>query len=86
MQILFVKLCVCSVAESSLFVTPWTVALQVPLSMGFLQARILEWVAISFFRKSSRPMDRICVSYVGMLVVYHCVIREAQGFYKGERN
>ena len=29
-----------------LFVTPWTVACQAPLSMGILQARILEWVAI----------------------------------------
>ena len=29
-----------------LFVTPWTVARQAPLSMGILQARILEWVAI----------------------------------------
>ena len=28
--------------------TPWTVACQAPLSMGILQARILEWVAISF--------------------------------------
>ena len=27
--------------------TPWTVAHQAPLSMGILQARILEWVAIS---------------------------------------
>ena len=25
--------------------TPWTVAHQAPLSMGILQARILEWVA-----------------------------------------
>ena len=31
-----------------LFVTAWTVARQAPLSMGFPQARILEWVAISF--------------------------------------
>ena len=30
-----------------LCVTPWIVALQAPLSMGILQARILEWVAIS---------------------------------------
>ena len=29
-----------------LFVTPWTAALQAPLSMGILQARILEWVAM----------------------------------------
>ena len=33
------------------FVTPGTVARQVPLSMGFSQARILEWVAISFFKR-----------------------------------
>ena len=37
--------------------TPWTVA-QTSLSMGFFQARILEWVAISFSRGSSRPGDR----------------------------
>ena len=29
-----------------LFATPWTVAHQAPWSMGILQARILEWVAI----------------------------------------
>ena len=34
-----------------LFVTPWIVACQAPLSMGILQARILELVAISFSRK-----------------------------------
>ena len=28
-----------------LFATPWTVAHPAPLSMGILQARILEWVA-----------------------------------------
>ena len=32
------------VTQSYLFVTPWTVARQTPLSMGILQARILEWV------------------------------------------
>ena len=29
-----------------LFVTPWTVALLAPLSVGILQARILEWVVM----------------------------------------
>ena len=29
-----------------LFVTPWTVAPQAPLSMGIFQARILKWVAM----------------------------------------
>ena len=40
--------CVCLVAQSYLTVTPWTIAGQVPLSMGILQARMLEWVAIPF--------------------------------------
>ena len=36
-----------------LFATPWAVARQTPLSMGILQARILEWVAMPFSRGSS---------------------------------
>ena len=36
-----------------------------------LQARILEWVAISFSRGSSRPRDRTRVSCVGRWVLYH---------------
>ena len=32
---------------------------------GILQARILEWVAISFSRESSRPRDRTQVSRIG---------------------
>ena len=38
-----------------LFATLWTVARQAPLSMGILQARILEWVAVSSSRGSSIP-------------------------------
>ena len=41
-----------------LFVTPWTVARQAPLSRGILQARILEWVAMSSSRGSSQPRDQ----------------------------
>ena len=33
----------CSVISD--FATPWPAACQAPLSMGILQARILEWVA-----------------------------------------
>ena len=36
-----------------LFATPWIVAHQAPLSMGFFQARGLEWVAICFSFPSS---------------------------------
>ena len=35
--------------------TPWTIAHQAPLSMGTLQARILEWVAILFSRDLPNP-------------------------------
>ena len=38
-----------------LFATLWTVAYQVSLSMGILQARILEWVAKPSSRGSSQP-------------------------------
>ena len=47
-----------------LFVTPWTSwtlckpTCQAPLSMVILQARIVEWVAVPFFRGSSQPRDR----------------------------
>ena len=43
-------------------VTPWTVACQAPLSMGILQARILEWVAMPSSRGSSQPRDQTQVS------------------------
>ena len=35
-----------------LFATLWTVAHQDPLVSGILQARILEWAAVSFSRGS----------------------------------
>ena len=34
------------------------------MSMGILQARILEWIAISFSREYSQPRDRTRVSYI----------------------
>ena len=49
----------CSLSHVRLFVTLWTVAHQAPLSMGILQARILEEVASPFSRGSSQPRDRI---------------------------
>ena len=38
-----------------LFATPWAVAHQAPLSMGILQARILECIVMPSFRGSSQP-------------------------------
>ena len=46
-----------SLSRVQLLATPWTVAQQAPLSMGNLQARILEGVAISCSGGSSQPGD-----------------------------
>ena len=49
-----------------LFAMPWTVAHQALLSTGIFQARILEWVDISFPRGSFQPKDWIpilCLLY-----------------------
>ena len=56
--------CCFSVAKSCLFVTPWTVAHQAPLSVGILQARILQWVSMPFSRVSSQPRDQTQVSCI----------------------
>ena len=45
----------CSVMSDS--ATPWTAARQAPPSMGILQARILEPVAVPSSRGSSQPRD-----------------------------
>ena len=72
-----------------LFVTLWTVAYQAPVSMGFFQARVLEWVASSFSNGSSQSRDPAqglnpglphcrqtlyCPSHQG-LVCYYCIAR-----------
>ena len=38
---------------------------------GIFQARILEWIAISFSRGSSQPRDWTHVSCMGRLILYH---------------
>ena len=52
-----------------LFATPWSL----PGSSvhGIFQARILEWVAISFSRKSSWPSDQTQASFIARWVLYH---------------
>ena len=52
----------------------WTVARQAPLSMGILQERILEWVAMPSSRESFWPRDQTnisCISCIGRWVLYH---------------
>ena len=64
-----------------LFATLWTVAHQASLSLGMLQARILEWVAVPSSRGSSQPRDRTQVSHTvggfftswaALFTLWHC--------------
>ena len=55
-----------------LFVTPWAVVCQAPLSMGILQTRKLEWVAMPSSRGSSQTRDWTLVSCIaGGFCFYH---------------
>ena len=47
---------------------------------GISQARILEWVVISFSRGSSQPRDQTHVSCIDRLVLYCWATREAHLF------
>ena len=46
---------------------------------GISQARILEWVAISFSKGSSPPRDQTRVSCIGRWILHHQATREAHG-------
>ena len=45
---------------------------------GTSQARILEWVTISFSGGSSEPRDWTWIPCIGRQILYHWAIREAQ--------
>ena len=47
-----------------------------------LQARILEWIAITFSRGSSQPRDWTLVSCIDRQILYHCTTWEAQIYKK----
>ena len=65
-----------------LFVIPWTVAHQAPISMGIFQARILEWVAMPSSRGSSWPRDGTQVSHIAGRFFTVWATREAFFLYK----
>ena len=57
---------------------------------GILQASILKWVAIFFFRRSSPPRNQTQVFCIGRQILYHWASWEAQekfiqGDNRGER-
>ena len=52
-----------SLSHVRLFATPW-ICLPGSSVHGIFQAIVLEWIAISFSRASSRPRDRTPVSHI----------------------
>ena len=55
---------------------------------GISQARMLEWVAVSFSRGSSLPRDRThvsCVSYIGRQTPDHCATHISYYFTDSQR-
>ena len=64
--------CACMLSPVQLFATPWTVVCQAPLSMGYgiLQARILEWVVMPFYRGSSWPRNQTWVSCISRQIFF----------------
>ena len=71
----------CSIMSYSL--TPWTVACKAPLSMGILQARILEWFAMPSSRGSSQPRDWTQVSQLADRFLIVWASRETQEYSSG---
>ena len=51
-----------SLSHVQFFATPWSVAPPGSSVHGILQARILEWVGIPFYRGSSQPRDQTRIS------------------------
>ena len=76
--------CCCLVAESC--TTLWDpVDCSPPGSYvhGVSQARILEWVTISFSRGSSLPRAQTCISCIGRQILYHWATWEGDWMLSG---
>ena len=68
-------------SDQSCFCDPMGCSPPVFSVSGIFQARILEWVAISYSRGSSQPRDWTCISWIsctGEWILYHCATWEAQ--------
>ena len=71
--------------RAQLFATPGAAPHQAPLSLGLLQASILEWVAMPSSRGSSWPRDRARVSCIAGGFFTSWATREASFSYIEER-
>ena len=69
-----------------LFVTPWTVAHQAPVSMGFPRQEYWSGLLFSFPGESSRFRDLTCASCIGRWILYLWTTREAQDIHKRHKS
>ena len=86
-EMLLVSMLLCcaeSLSRVQLFVMLWTAALQAPLSLEILQARILEWVAMPSSRGSSQARDGTQVSRIAGRFFTVGATREARESWSGE--
>ena len=63
-----------SLSPVRLFATAWTGSLPGSSVHGILQARILEWVAISFSRGSSHIPQMVHNNYLGLVLEFCSVL------------
>ena len=77
------SLCVLSHSVVSDSATPWTVDCHTLLSMGILQARIQEWVAMTSSTGSSQPRDQAQVSCTAGRFFTIWATKEAQEYWSG---
>ena len=69
-----------------LFCNPMDCSLPGSSVHGIFQARILEWVAISFSRRTSPPRDWTWVSCIVRRILYHWATREVRVSWLGFRS
>ena len=70
--------CVCVCVLSHLWLWQLLPARLLCLFYRILQARILEWVAISSSKESFQPRNQTCISCIGRQILYHWATRETQ--------
>jgi len=72
--IILMCVCLCSVVSNVFNPTDYNTG---SCAHGIFQARILEWVAISFSKVSSQSRDQTHISCIGRQILYHCTTWEA---------
>ena len=76
------KICLCAQSHPTLW-DSMDCSLPGSSAPGIFQAKIPEWVAISFSRGSSPPRDQTHISCIGRWVLYHWATGEAPKFLIG---